>query len=47
MREDKMDFDDNETAEDLNKAFVDEFGELSDEEIDKLYEKTFGKTAQQ
>jgi hypothetical protein len=43
MKEDKklMDFDDTETAEDLHKAFISEFGELTDEEIDKLFEKTF------
>ena len=46
MKKDKMDFDDTETADDLNKAFVDEFGDLSDAEIDELYQNTFGKTAQ-
>ncbi|HOO05464.1 MAG TPA: hypothetical protein PLH83_03065 [Ruminococcus sp.] len=37
---DKMDFDDREASEDL-------LLDLSPEEIDRLYDETFGKTAQQ
>lgn len=43
----KLDFDDNESADELNKSFINEFGDLSDEEVDRLYEKTFGNTAQE
>lgn len=48
MRRDneKLDFDDTETAEDLHEAFVSEYGNLSDEELDELFEKTFARNVE-
>lgn len=42
-KDDEMLFDDNETADSLHSAFVQIFGNLSEEEIDLEYERIFGK----